>query len=879
MTFSYNIDFELASMFFVIILLAYNIIQYPKNSKQNSMYRWVAFTMILTQLLDIFSAYLISNGESYPIWLIIISSTLYFMTGITLTYLLLVYTCSYIIPKNGKVHFEKIGLVLYVVFLASFIANIPGKYFFFFNSKGQYVHGELYYIVYVIPLIFVVFSGINIILNKNVMGLRRTLSSATYIILIMLGAVIQGAFLPDVMLILYGGSLALLIIFFSLETPNYQLLNKTLIELQESKTNIEELYTKANEANQAKTAFLSHMSHEIRTPINAIIGLNEMILRESKEDEIIRYASDARGATNTLYSIINDILDFSKIESGKLDIVPLPYYFENLIHDVKNLISDACDKKNLEFIIDIDPDIPSKMLGDEMRIRQVLINLLSNAVKYSKEGFVRLHITGKISKEKVIVTYEVQDTGVGINEADLDKLFVPFERLDKIKNRNIEGTGLGLTITKKILENMNSDLEVESEYGKGSTFSFSIEQSILDFSPIGIKNWLSRNPEYKSIVDTSIEAPGVRLLIVDDNALNRKVVASLLKDTGMIIDQAQDGEECLQLVRLNNYDIILLDHMMPNMDGVEALNHIKENNLCENTPIIALTANAISGMREFYLSKGFDDFLSKPVFSEDLNNMLKKWLPADSFTEVEITPNTYSKKKSEDTSSDMKHDIIDSDTEHKDTSSDKIHNNSMSDKKCSLALPNIDGISWDYGKLFLPGDILVTSALDYYDALMGTRNHLDELFKDINTNDNLLLYQTTVHSLKSTSAMIGAIHLSAIAKLLEFSAKDNNIDRLKVLHPILMEEIDSLYKKMDVLNSLRNDNTSNEAKEINSIKPELNRLKQALEDFDYDVADEIIKEIGAYTYNNANDSIEQLKKQITNLQSSAAIETIDAIIS
>ena len=858
MTFSYNIDFELASMGFVIILLVYNIIQYPKKTKQNSMFRWVSITMILTELLDIFSAYLISNPDLFPISINVFVSTLYFMTGLTLTYLLLVYTSSYIIPENGKTHFDNIGLGLYVISLATFIANIPGKFYFFFDSNGQYIHGQFYYVVYLVPQIFVLFSGINIILNKTVMSIRKTLSSATYVILIMLGGLLQALFFPDVMLVQFGGSLALLIIFFSLETPNYQLLNKTLVELQESKANMEELYIKANQANQAKSAFLSHMSHEIRTPINAIVGLNEMILRESTEEEIIQYASDSKGATNTLYSIINDILDFSKIESGKLDIVPVPYYFENLIMDVKNLISDSCDRKKLEFIIDIDHDIPSKMLGDETRIRQVLINLLTNAVKYTQNGFVRLHISGKVTTEKVLLHCEVQDTGVGIKSEDLDKLFAPFERLDKIKNRNIEGTGLGLSITKKILENMNSTLKVESEYGKGTTFSFEIEQSILDFSPIGVKNWRAKTTEFKPVDETTIEAPDIRILIVDDNALNRKVIVSLLKHTKMTIDQAGDGEECLELVKNNNYDLIFLDHMMPNMDGVETLEKIKEQKLCTNTPIIALTANAISGMREFYLTTGFDDFLSKPIFSKDLNNTLKRWLPADSFTEVDIVRKAIVKK--------------DSKTNNK-------QDEAVSTNNCNIIdFPNIDGISWDYGKLFLPDDILLNSALDYYDALLDTRNHIAELYNNISSGDNLILYQTTVHSLKSTSAMIGATQLSALAKLLEHSARDNNINKLKTLHPILIEEIDSLYVRMNCLNSMRENTDSKDIKPICSIKPQLTSLKHALEDFDYDVADKVIKDIGNYTYDDKNEMIEQLKKQITNLQSAAAITTIDEII-
>lgn len=853
MNFAYNIDFELASLFFILILLVYIIHRYPKKSGQNNLFRWVAFTMIVTELIDIIFAVILSFGNRLPAWLGTVTCTAYFMTGNTLSYLLLQYISKYVIPKNGKAYFGQLGIIFFTLTEATFITNIPGKYYFYINDAGQYVHGPYYTIVYMIPLFLVILAGLNIVLNKRVLGLKQVFSASAYVVLIILGAVIQGVFLPDVMLFLYSGSLAILIIFFSLETPDYQVLSNTLDELKESKQNTENLYEKANQANQAKSVFLSHMSHEIRTPINAIMGLNEMILRESNEEAVLGYASDSKGAIDTLYSIINDILDFSKIESGKLEIVPAPYYFESVINDIKNMTLELCLKKNLKLVFEIDPNIPSKMLGDETRIKQILLNLLTNAVKYTKEGRVKLRITSWTVKEKVILTCEVSDTGMGISKENSEKLFKPFERLDHIKNRNIEGTGLGLAITVQLLNSMKSELKVESEYGKGSIFSFAMEQNILDFTPIGNRDWLARQTENKSDFRTSFYAPEARLLVVDDNALNRKVVASLLKDTQMTIDEAGDGEECIHMLEKSSYDLIFLDHMMPNMDGVETLHTIREKHICDDIPVIALTANAVVGMREYYLNEGFSDFLTKPVFSRNLEKMILKWLPPDLLAE---------KAKAE------------INTSAGDGQSDQ--------KNASMApLPDIDGILWDYGKLFLPMDILITTSLDYYESLSSTKEHIASLFKEIDTQDGLTRYQAAVHSFKSTSAMIGATQVSALAKLLEKNAKDGNLENINSLHPILMEEIELLNAKMSVLDEYNQKNKEKDGGKIQSlesIRPSLVTLRDALEQFDYDTADLIIEQLSDNSYDKSDEQIELLKKQVMNLQSTPAIETIDKIL-
>jgi len=849
MNLAYNMDFEIASLFFVAILLIYMMIQYPKSSGQTSIFKWIAFTLILTEALDIISVILNANINIIPKWICILSNTLYFMIGTILPFLMLQYISKYIIPKDGKAYLLNFSAFFLIISEASYIINISGKYYYYFDENGIYQHGPLYALVYTIPIALVSLAGLNIVLNRKFLAKKQLFSTLSYVLLILVGGLSQAFFFPNVTLFLYTSALGILILFFSLETPDYFLLNKTLNELQESKKEAEELYEKAREANNAKSDFLANMSHEIRTPINAIIGLNEMILRESKDEEILGYASDAKGAINTLYSLVNEILDFSKIESGKLDIIPVPYYFESIMFDIKNIIYELCSKKNLELIFEIDPNIPSKMLGDEIRIKQILINLLTNAVKYTKTGYIKLSVSAKYTNERVALTCIVEDTGIGINNDELEKLFKPFERLDQIKNRNIEGTGLGLSITRQLLANMGSELIIESEYGKGSTFSFTLEQNILVFSPVGHKDWLSRQFEAVTPVKSELLAPDAKILLVDDNDLNRKVFVSLLKETKIQIDEAVDGIECLEKLKTNNYDIIYLDHMMPRMDGMETLRHIKNEHICDDTPIIVLTANAIAGMKEQYLREGFSDFLPKPVFSQSLENSISKWLSPSLMIEKNISE-----------------DNIDYTDEHDSDTTE-------------ISLPEIDGILWDYGKLFLPLNILLRTAIDYYEALANTITQINTLYADIHLPNGILQYQTCVHSLKSTSAMIGATQVSALAKILEKAAKNNDMKTIDSLTPVLLHEMQILQTNMSVLETYNVTENVTPVKDIKSIASQLAGLRDALNEYDYDTADTIMSRISESSYTDATAEIEELKQQVINLQSMPAIETIEKILS
>lgn len=401
-------------------------------------------------------------------------------------------------------------------------------------------------------------------------------------------------------------------------------------ELERSQVALKEALVKAEAADRAKSDFLANMSHEIRTPINAVLGMNELIMRESSEDVVQEYAANVADAGHALLSLINDILDFSKIEAGRMELAPAEYEVSSLIRELNNMISVRCKDRNLEFKIKNNPDIPRTLYGDEVRIRQILINFLTNAVKYTDKGYVILDVDFERTSNKGIdLVVAVKDSGIGIKPEDLPALFENFKRVDLDHNRKREGTGLGLSITKSFVQMMNGSIDVDSVYGDGSTFTVRIPQTIEVDEPMGVfePGALHRRKKYEA----SFEAPEARILVVDDIATNLMVMKGLLKQTKVHVDTALSGNECLKEVSQNKYDIIFLDHMMPGMNGIETMERISKDNSHPNqeTPVIMLTANAIIGVREEYIGMGFTDYLSKPVQAAALEEMLKKYLPKE----------------------------------------------------------------------------------------------------------------------------------------------------------------------------------------------------------------------------------------------------------
>jgi len=400
---------------------------------------------------------------------------------------------------------------------------------------------------------------------------------------------------------------------------------------------MEEARRRADEANEAKSRFLANMSHEIRTPINAMLGMDEMILRESCTEDIKYYAQNIQNAGKTLLAIVNDILDLSKIESGMMDIVDNQYQLKDILTELTTDIMIRAKKKDLSLLTEFDPNMPSVLYGDEVRIRQIILNLLTNAVKYTESGKILFHVSWtELSDEEMMLDIFVKDTGIGIREENIKLLFDSFQRVEEKSVHKIEGTGLGLSIVKRLIELMHGSIHIKSLYGVGSIFTVHIPQKIIDREPLGdlqkSKNFLDRTNETPdNQYHASFEAPDAKLLVVDDYKLNLQVIQGLLKKTQVQLTLLQNPKTCLQKIQQERFDIIFLDHMMPEMDGITALHQMQEmpENINHDTPVIILTANAIIGAREMYLKEGFTDYLSKPIDSRLLEKIIIQYLPPE----------------------------------------------------------------------------------------------------------------------------------------------------------------------------------------------------------------------------------------------------------
>ncbi len=535
------------------------------------------------------------------------------------------------------------------------------------------------------------------------------------------------------------------------------LINRLLGWQQDVNHQLRESAATAVAAGQAKSQFFAQMSHEIRTPLNAVLGMNEMILRESDDRDIRDYALNIQSAGHTLLTLINSILDFSKLEEGKMKIVPVRYDTTMMIDDLVNMISGRARKKGLEFKTEIDPTLPKSLFGDDVRIKQVVTNILTNAVKYTREGSVALLInTEKHDADTIKLRISVRDTGIGIKPEDMDKLFQSFQRIDEEKNRNIEGTGLGISIVQRLLTMMGSELQVSSVYGEGSTFSFALDQRIIDQMPIGNYGEHHFERAQMNLARQYLKAPRARVMVVDDNGMNLKVMRGLLKANEIVPDLAQSGLECLKLVRKKKYDIIFLDHMMPAPDGIETLKTLRAEHLIdESTTVIALTANAVSGAREYYMKASFSDYLSKPIITDELEAILEKYLPKEE-------PSMENKEAPAEAT---------------------VDDDSFSEAEKNLLA---ELCPW------LDLEVALNSCMDSKEFFIEMLNDFidddksEELTKFLSDGD-VNAYKVSVHGLKSTSLIVGATELSEKAKALEAAAKDGDLETIKNNHGALLE--------------------------------------------------------------------------------------------
>jgi len=702
-------------------------------------------------------------------------------------------------------------------------------------------------------------------------------------------------------------------------------------------------------ASNAKSEFLAKMSHEIRTPMNAIIGMAELALRENMNDSVHEHIVTIKQASTNLLSIINDILDFSKIESGKLEIIPGNYQFSSLVHDVISIIKMKVVDSNLSFVVNIDCKIPNSLFGDETRIRQILLNVLSNAAKYTKKGFVSFSVSGEITEDMALLTIDVTDSGSGIKQEDLEKLFGEFVQIDLASRKNVEGTGLGLAITKRLVNAMGGDISVQSEYGQGSTFTITISQKICSPEPLAsvekpeeinvlvyehneiyadsivctvdnfgveceraendedlreklkskdytflfVSYYLLENakaimeelkPKAKIVVLTEFGnatadmnlnvlampvysisvanilngtsdnfsystnesitarfiAPKAKILIVDDIDTNLKVANGLMLPYKMQIDLCTSGIEAIEMVKANSYDLVFMDHMMPEMDGIEATKLIRKTHA--NLPIIALTANAVSGTKEMFLSNGFNDFLSKPIDTIKLNSILEKWL---------------SKEKQEKAT----------ETAHKIPGIDES----------SYVKIKIDGIDVNKGIAMVGGTLEL-----YMQTLEAFHKDGFKKIKEIKEcleTDNFSLYTTYVHALKSASASIGALDLSEIAKSLEMAGNREDFTYIKLHNAQFLIALETLLNNINKVLLANKKDEQESSVDFEILKSRLNKLREAIDIFDSDVIEEAANSLQAFTQAaDVGDSVENILQKILFGEHEEAVAMIDALM-
>ena len=809
----------------LIIIFFIGILYFSSSSKKSRSSKWFSVLLVcsfLQLIFDVLSVYTVNHLETVSP--IVNRGVHIFFMGFMLASFYLAYKYLETIIE------EEIGekIKRYNFSVIPFIVTLLGTIFlplsYIESEKSNYSYGPAAFMTYLGVAIYVVLI-IKLLTQYGKMIPQKKRKAIHIALISEIPIAVYQIIIPDSLITCLGMVMINLGVYMTTENPDALLVEQ-----------LEKEKRRADIANESKTNFLANMSHEIRTPITAVLGMNELILREAKEPSIKQYAKDIEGAAKSLLSIINDILDITKIEAGKLSVISAEYDFCTVIKDVANMISFKARVKELSFQVMVDEKIPKKLMGDDIRLRQILVNLLNNAVKYTHEGTITLEIQMLPSETENMakLSFCVKDTGIGIKEEDMQKLCMPFERIEEKRNRNIEGTGLGMSITKQLLGLLHSQLKVRSTYGEGSEFSFELCQEIVDTEPIGKleEHIESAGEEYHQ----AFEAPDAKILLVDDNELNRKVFTGLLKGTKIQIDEGENGKECLEKVKEKAYDIIFLDHMMPEMDGVEAFRIMKEmeDYPSKNTPVVILTANAIVGAKEKYLKDGFHAFLEKPIDYEKLENLIKELLD-DSLLHAPTTPSAASSVSSENQGGDI------------------------------TELPLVEGLDWKYAGMHFPNEEMLLETVTFFaQSIEYDAKELESLFADILTEAGRKSYCTKVHSMKNSASTIGIIPLAGMAKVLEDAARNGETTVLEAMTPIFLERWRAYKEKLSVF---LGDSAKEDKKKADEFQAEVaelfERMRKAAEEMDIDMLDQIGNQLNDYQFDEEQQAvIEKVHKAI-----------------